>query len=627
MKTLRPLYLLLASLALLAPWALTPATGQSSPPTTLSTQLADAGNVASVAVMKALSRRTAGRYVHVAGFATAGDGGGGLFSWSSTSTATADGGVVVSVTGVATGRWLRLYSGAVNPRWWGAKGDGTTDDSAAFVAMRGYIERNRRTNLAPGNDGNRLGGVTILIPAGSYLVTTPQALMAAGTVSTRTQGWALKGEGRYVSQILYQPATAGTYLLNDDDRWLHLTIEDIAFNSNSLTNHFMLTTSSGGSQNFVFRNVEWTGTWGYTHKLEGSDNNDVWTLDHCRWRGTFDKAIYAEAATQTSDQNVNYWLRDCEFTGPSGTLLWFEKGGNISITGGSWIHTGAGGRFLSLIGASHSSGVMRLYVEGVRVESRVDASQLIYSEWGGQNGSITFKSCDFGPSQNLRTSTATHCVFVYNNGPGPAVAFEDCTLLGVHEYQYADSQWAHLTSIRYTGCTHCQVAEPRFLITYTPLAGALNGGSKPCIHFRLCRGNSSQSQQPWDCDFGSEDAFLGAVTSHVFRLNHPSGGLPQGTSQNQPEIRLVRNQIVTRIVMRLKAGAVSQNTTATYLLKNGAGTTVATITVPDPSAGFTYDQSVFYDASDDNTRHLTLEAQADVTEINLSGVFLLWALG
>jgi hypothetical protein len=65
-------------------------------------------------------------------YATAGDGGGGNFRWNASSADADDNGITILPTGhVGNGRWKRVYVGAVNIKWFGAAGDGVTDDSSA----------------------------------------------------------------------------------------------------------------------------------------------------------------------------------------------------------------------------------------------------------------------------------------------------------------------------------------------------------------------------------------------------------------------------------------------------------------------------------------------------------------
>lgn len=75
---------------------------------------------------------------HVDSYSTPGDGGGGTFYWNASDTRPDDGGTIFKSQTIATGRWNRVYSGALNPRWFGAKGDWNglsgTDDTAAIVA-------------------------------------------------------------------------------------------------------------------------------------------------------------------------------------------------------------------------------------------------------------------------------------------------------------------------------------------------------------------------------------------------------------------------------------------------------------------------------------------------------------
>ena len=83
---------------------------------------------------------------------------GGTFVWSDTGTA--NGGTVFAG---ATGFWKRQYSGAVNVKWFGAKGDGSTDDT---LAIQNAVDSCKN----------------IYIPNGGYLITAPIVLTESYTV-------------------------------------------------------------------------------------------------------------------------------------------------------------------------------------------------------------------------------------------------------------------------------------------------------------------------------------------------------------------------------------------------------------------------------------------------------------
>jgi hypothetical protein len=91
----------------------------------------------------------------VEGYATPNDGGGGLFSWYPGDATPANGGTVIEPTGGPVGRYKRNYSGGLpNVRWFGAKGDGITNDAPAINAT-----------LAATLSGE------VFLPAGEYAVT------------------------------------------------------------------------------------------------------------------------------------------------------------------------------------------------------------------------------------------------------------------------------------------------------------------------------------------------------------------------------------------------------------------------------------------------------------------------
>lgn len=66
------------------------------------------------------------------GYYSPGDKGAGEFYWDATSTTNDNGGTILKVNTIATGRWKRIYSSSLNIRWFGAKGDAITADDTAF---------------------------------------------------------------------------------------------------------------------------------------------------------------------------------------------------------------------------------------------------------------------------------------------------------------------------------------------------------------------------------------------------------------------------------------------------------------------------------------------------------------
>lgn len=112
--------------------------------------------VDTIAALRAIvaAARFNGQQVEIANYATANDGGGGTFYFSAASAVADNGGTVIAPT-VGTGRWLRVYSGEINAKWFGAKIDGATNDTAALQAAVDYIATQ--------------GGGTLFIPRGTCL--------------------------------------------------------------------------------------------------------------------------------------------------------------------------------------------------------------------------------------------------------------------------------------------------------------------------------------------------------------------------------------------------------------------------------------------------------------------------
>jgi nitrous oxidase accessory protein NosD len=115
----------------------------------------------------------------VLGYFAIGDGGGGLFCWDDSSTARDNTGTVIESTSTdpnpppSTGRWVRIYDGPVNVKWFGALGTGQ-DEAPAIQAAIDAVAAS--------------GGGQIYIPKGTYIVGAPLLLPANCRLSG--EGWA-----------------------------------------------------------------------------------------------------------------------------------------------------------------------------------------------------------------------------------------------------------------------------------------------------------------------------------------------------------------------------------------------------------------------------------------------------
>lgn len=108
--------------------------------------------VDTIASLRAMSEKPS--TVYVTGYHTAGDNAFGSNFYKLIESAGVDnGGTIIVPTGVTTYNYALQYSGAVNAKWFGAKGDGIADDTTAIQSA---------ITVA-------IGGV--YIPKGNYLIT------------------------------------------------------------------------------------------------------------------------------------------------------------------------------------------------------------------------------------------------------------------------------------------------------------------------------------------------------------------------------------------------------------------------------------------------------------------------
>jgi pectate lyase-like protein len=144
--------------------------------------------------LRAMSAPDAATIVHLLGYRTPSDEGGGVFRWDANSTLLDDGGLTIIPDGAMTrGRWRRVTSGPVNIRWFGASPDACSSENSASIQKA--------------IDSLPVSGGTVLFPAGAYRV--------ADTIRVARNSVALIGEGVDATTLLADAALPAVVRFGD----------------------------------------------------------------------------------------------------------------------------------------------------------------------------------------------------------------------------------------------------------------------------------------------------------------------------------------------------------------------------------------------------------------------------
>ncbi|MDL5205200.1 glycosyl hydrolase family 28-related protein [Streptomyces sp. ALI-76-A] len=341
----------------------------------------------------------------------------------------------------------------------GARGDGRTDDSAAFA---------RAYRLAASRVSGGVGRTVIEIPAGEFLITRPHALLNGVAPLRPANGLRFSGAGKRMTTLVFRPDVGpGSYLCRNEDIWSNLSFERMQFRSATPGASFFRSYSTGQAQDYRFSECEWMGEWEYGLALAGTDTNSEMRWEACRVGGSYRRAfLYSgltgreQADPNEQDQFLNYWFTDMKVEYEWGNFLEFPYGGSITCRGGSYIITGirpesteeygTTSTFFRFPVAQHHDSVQRFHAQDIRFEVRNPHVRVIDCVW--KSGTIHFSDCD-DTGHAFRDFSADVRPHRYAVGPrGPLVRYDSCQLVGRHEYRTDPRQDALPTVARYDMC-------------------------------------------------------------------------------------------------------------------------------------------------------------------------------
>jgi hypothetical protein len=255
----------------------------------------------------------------------------GLFTWrqgSYTSQIAADlqqGIYIQSTINQSTGAWVRSYDGAVSAKWFGAIGNGTTDDTTALQGAINYIESLPTSNYWSSYYGE------VYLPTGDYLVSglvISRPIVFGGDGPQACSISLKSGSNRNVITIAAPPSTLTSH---DSYRYSgHLRGFSINGNGTSQTqtsngiyvsNSLMdITQRYDGSivmEDIVVRSARDTGIYIGVNRNYGSMRNT--------------SVVYCNVGMQNS--GYDWRISDCDFGNAASTCYWQFQGGATHISG------------------------------------------------------------------------------------------------------------------------------------------------------------------------------------------------------------------------------------------------------------------------------------------------------
>ena len=257
----------------------------------------------------------------------------GFFYYDAADTTSADNGgtIIVSLNGK---RWKRVYSDAVNVKWFGAAGDGIADDTNAIQAAINYCKE-KLTGVLGTNNG---GQATLFFSQGMYKITTSLSCNGAN-------GLYLQGSGIRTSTLVFTGtnSTLFTYVSYIDCKFTDLTVTTgtIAFSGGlpqvvvpvTRTNTAFQFNGALGGTNFEFNNVAFWSFDAVFATTSSTVNDDNHIHRHCRF---YNNNIVWK---NTNTQAVVWTFNECKVFSTQQRV--FENpGSDLRVIGGDYINPG-----------------------------------------------------------------------------------------------------------------------------------------------------------------------------------------------------------------------------------------------------------------------------------------------
>lgn len=390
--------------------------------------LDEAKPIANYTALRAYTGRATGVRITQNGLA-------GFFQRDDADTTSADNGGTIIVD--ASGRrWKRLYSGAVNVRWFGAKGTGSDDDTTPVQAAITYCLSVSTTASATLGSG----GSALYVPQGIYKITATLSVTGAN-------GFKIFGDGKQSTQIVFAGSGSSLFYYST---YICCDFSDMSLIAGSIAgsgptssvapqatknNTCIRFNGDGGGTLFTMNRVQMY----YWNKVFTTLDNIVNCDNHVHNECSFFGNNYVW--DNTNPQAVVWAFNDCKVFSTA-NVVFNNPGISLIVRGGDFINPG------TFCAGSLTNTTTDLLFDGVNFENYQNIDAAAAPKFLDISGThvITFRNCTARGGGTLVGKTSASLAGVYS------VKLEKCYFTGNWKANVSSSTNGILSHLVFEEC-------------------------------------------------------------------------------------------------------------------------------------------------------------------------------
>lgn len=312
------------------------------------------------------------------------------------------------------GLWANIvHNGEVNVSWFGAKGDGVTDDTQAiqkalYICLKPQIFFTERDN--------RNSTTTLQFSTKKYIINGKIKL---DIHNVRTRNLLINGND---CLLVFK----GTECLINNDKIYNIHFKNVGFLVENSEATLFYSVSNGGAQRYCFTRCSFDGEMKYGINLKGGDNNSEFKFDYCSFSGTWVSFLNA-SGENISNQFLNYWFANCIYWSSS-QWIHLETGGHVKLVDCDISGYAPRTKTYLFYLRGSSDGVQTFLDKGSRYELKSNNACVI--DYSSDLMQVVFEGSDFSSNVSFNYIIEDCFNFYTATQNSVIITFKECKLTG-----------------------------------------------------------------------------------------------------------------------------------------------------------------------------------------------------